>query len=160
MKYFLDTEFNSFGGELISLALVREDGVALYVTYDQSGMQIHEWVRENVIPILVLDPIPQHVMQFLNASPVEAAVYIKNFLDMDPQKLPIIVADWPEDVAYLARALITGPGTMAKIDRIVFDYVNVDSWFQGKWLHGNTPEAAVQHNAYWDACALRAVFIT
>ena len=32
MRYFLDTEFNGFGGALLSLALVPEDGEEFYVT--------------------------------------------------------------------------------------------------------------------------------
>ena len=37
MRYFLDTEFNGFGGALLSLALVPEDGEEFYVTLDCDG---------------------------------------------------------------------------------------------------------------------------
>lgn len=30
MRYYLDTEFNGRGGQLLSLALVREDGESIY----------------------------------------------------------------------------------------------------------------------------------
>ena len=34
MRYFLDTEYNGWGGVLLSLALVPDDGEDLYVTLD------------------------------------------------------------------------------------------------------------------------------
>ena len=43
MRYFLDTEFNGFGGELLSLALVREDGASIYLLYTVPG-NIARWV--------------------------------------------------------------------------------------------------------------------
>ncbi len=30
MRYYIDTEFNGTGGQLLSLALVREDGLSFY----------------------------------------------------------------------------------------------------------------------------------
>gem|GEM_PF-4079500 len=35
LRYFLDTEFNGFGGALISLALVSEAGPSLYLIYGE-----------------------------------------------------------------------------------------------------------------------------
>jgi hypothetical protein len=157
MKYFLDTEFNGFGGELLSLALVREDNEAIYITYKYDGA-IVEWVRNNVMPIMLSIPSPMPGMAYIDIERREGAAIIRNFLNQDPQKLPVIVADWPDDIAYLCKALMTGPGMMAAVDRIVFDYVSVDAWFEGKFVKGNTPEGAVQHNAYWDAQALRMAF--
>ena len=52
MRYALDTEFNGFGGQLLSLALVREDDFSLYITYDRQGLLIDPWVQDNVIPIM------------------------------------------------------------------------------------------------------------
>lgn len=40
MRYFLDTEFNGFGGGLISLALVREDGLPFYAIMHPDYMPI------------------------------------------------------------------------------------------------------------------------
>ena len=34
MRYFLDTEYNGWGGALLSLALVPDDGEELYLTLD------------------------------------------------------------------------------------------------------------------------------
>ena len=37
MRYFLDTEYNGWGGALLSLALVPDDGEELYLTLDWDG---------------------------------------------------------------------------------------------------------------------------
>ena len=57
MKYFLDTEFNEFGGELISLALVREDGESIYLVYPDLP-EYGAWVKEHVVPIIWSIPSP------------------------------------------------------------------------------------------------------
>lgn len=50
MRLFIDGEWNSFGGDLISLALVAEDGREWYEVLD--CVDPHPWVAENVIPKL------------------------------------------------------------------------------------------------------------
>lgn len=143
MRYFLDTEFNEFGGDLISLALVSEDGEReLYVATDcpKPG----EWVKENVIPILSAHdahPYPVKSDQFGHA--------IRWFLKDD--KLPTIIADWPDDIRYFCQALITGPGQMVAIARLQFQMIRIDSY-------PTELPGAVQHNALWDARALRRAF--
>lgn len=142
MRYTLDTEFNGFGGDLLSLALVREDGESLYlVTSDPPPLV--EWVAVNVWPIMhdcpadvVVAPMPKW--------PAAIAHFFAEDLGV-----PYVISDWPDDIRYLCQALITGPGMMAPVPRIQFDVVRVDAYPTA--LHG-----AVQHNAWWDAMALRA----
>jgi hypothetical protein len=50
MKLFLDCEFNGFGGELISMALVDENEKYFYEVLP--CMNPTSWVFNNVIPIL------------------------------------------------------------------------------------------------------------
>lgn len=55
MRYFLDTEFDEDGRtiELISIAIVREDGAEMYaVSSDFDPGHCDEWVRMNVLPLL------------------------------------------------------------------------------------------------------------
>ena len=49
VRYFLDTEFNGFGGALLSLALVPEDGSEFYITLAFDG-ELNAWVERNVLP--------------------------------------------------------------------------------------------------------------
>ena len=142
MDYFLDTEFNGFFGELISLALVREDGESLYIIYKIES-ELDPWVRDNVVPILATDKCENRIIA---KTRLEGANAIAKFLKGD--SVPYIITDWPDDVKYFCQAIITGPGVMASIPRVVFDIVRVDAY-------PTTLEGAVQHNAWWDALALK-----
>ena len=151
MRYYLDTEFNEFGGELISLALVREDGKSIYLVYP-TLKKYGDWVKENVVPILWDIPLPVAQLEawkLLNNE--EGARIIQEFLSGDDH--PIIVTDWPDDIKYFCQAIITGPGMMINIPRLSFEMVRVDAYPSVLEKHG-----AVQHNAYWDAMALRVLF--
>jgi len=141
-RYFLDTEFNEFGGSLISLALVGADGRELYVS--TPCKKPSAWVKKNVIPIIKCagaDPIEIDPDQFGHA--------IAKFLFDD--KVPTIIADWPDDIRYFCQAIITGPGEMVAIPRLQFQMLRIDAY-------PTDLPGAVQHNALWDARALRHVF--
>lgn len=141
MKYYLDVEFSDFRGELISLALVGEDGCELHLL-THSLPSTNPWVRENVIPHLFAegtDPTIWRTDLF--------GVQIAKFLSGDI--LPIVIADWPDDVRYFCECLITGPGEMVDIPGIRFDIQRVDAY-------PTTLLGATQHNAMWDARALKA----
>lgn len=150
MRYYLDCEFNGKGGDLISLAMIREDGWSLYAVVtdalsDPANGTLHDnitpWVMTNVIPILKACPVkPEAVLE--DALPR----VIERFLSNDPS--PHVVTDWPEDMAYFARAIINGPGTMINIPRLIMELIRVDAY------PTDIPNA-VQHNAWWDALALR-----
>jgi hypothetical protein len=143
MRYFLDTEFNGFGGALLSLALVPEDGSEFYVTLASTEPSL-PWVERNVVPYL--DHVPVGLVSpRLNRH--EAAAALSQYLAMDPQ--PWIVADWPEDIAQFCNLLMTGPGEMVPVPTIAFQLVP---------MHGFSTAANsdVPHNALHDARALRA----
>jgi hypothetical protein len=143
MRYFLDTEFNEFGGDLISLALVSETGPDdLYIA--TACPNPGAWVRENVLPIVhCAGAIPVLV------RPSEFGRAIRRYLEKD--RWPIIIADWPDDISYFCKALITAPGEMVSIARLQFQLERVDAY-------PTDLPGAVQHNALWDARALRHIF--
>lgn len=146
MRYFLDTEFNGFGGELISLALVREDGDSLYLVYPEPLDRYDVWVQKNVMPILWDIPSPLPGMAYQLESRQDAAFRIQEFLQGDLN--PVIITDWPDDIKYFCQAIITGPGSMINIPQLSFQMVRVDAY-------PTILEGAVQHNSWWDARALR-----
>lgn len=140
MKHFLDTEFNGMGGDLISLALVSDDNRELYLaTPCYSPVP---WVAENVLPIV---GCPGAVPLICDME--KWGLQIMWFLAKDPNS-PTIVADWPDDISYFCKALIVGPGQMVNIPSLNFEMVRVDAY------PTDLPGAA-QHNALWDARALR-----
>ncbi len=142
MRYFLDTEFNGYGGALLSLALVPEDGEELYVTL-QCADAPHTWVERNVIPFL--DMVPEG-MKAPRLEHIAAAQALGGYLASDPQ--PEIVADWPEDILHFCALLMTGPGQMVPIPALTFRIVPLPGF-------STAMNSAVPHNALHDARALR-----
>lgn len=144
MHYYLDTEFNEFGGDLISLALVRDDGESLYVVFPSYQGATGEWVAANVLPIV--PSVPAFVEIIVCEDHADGSIELARFLKGDPA--PCIVTDWPDDVRWLCQLLITGPGQMIGIPSATFEMRRVDAY-------PTTLTGAVQHNAWWDAMALR-----
>jgi hypothetical protein len=62
MRYFIDVEFNGFGGPLISLALAPEDPEAVPFYEALLCDQPEAWVAEHVMPVLRTRPIPRKEM--------------------------------------------------------------------------------------------------
>lgn len=146
MRYTLDTEFDGFGGELLSIGLVREDRESIYIVYKHDPETLEPWVRENVVPIFKSIPSPMPGMAYFDVTHIEGASLLRNFFAQDPD-VPYICVDWPDDIRYLCSALITGPGTMVSLPRLIFDMIRVDAY-------PTDLEGCVQHNAYHDARAL------
>lgn len=143
MLYCLDCEFNGFGGELISLALSGEAGELYLVRPEDelNAMDTHDWVAEHVLPLLSLPDALPAVLPLVRFGRA-----IQAFLTSDPA--PTVVADWPEDLMHLMQCLIIAPGQMVKIPELSLRLVQVSA-YPSEITH------AVQHNALWDARALR-----
>ena len=116
LRYYLDTEYDGWGGALISLALVAESDEELYLVLDhQPG---DPWVQRHVMPFLDSVPEPLRSPRLSRAAAAEALAY---FLGGDPD--PLIIADWPEDIAQFSMLLVTGPGTMVALPSLRFQLV-------------------------------------
>jgi hypothetical protein len=143
MRYFLDTEFNGFGGALISVALVPEHGDQEYYAVLRLDEEPHGWVQRNVMPYLRSVPVG------MDASPMsraEAVRELQAYLAPDPD--PVIVADWPEDIAQFCMLLVTGPGDMAPVGSLRFEFISSPGF-------STANNSRVPHNALHDARALR-----
>ena len=142
LRYFLDTEYNGWSGALLSLALVPDEGEELYLTLDWNG-PLEDWVERNVIPYL--DAVPEsHVSPRMNRT--DAARTIAHYLAGDAD--PVIVADWPEDIALMSALLVMGPGVMAEVPGLTFRFVPLTGF-------STAANSKVPHNALHDARALR-----
>lgn len=137
MRYFLDTEFNGFCGDLISIALVPEDDGHAPFYAAIACQDPTPWVAEHIIPVLDVEPVTRSRL----------ADQFADYLGDDPE--PVLVADWPEDIAHAARLLVIGPGLMKPVRNISFDLVDAELVSSGEG-------SAVPHNAYHDALRLRA----
>lgn len=150
MKYYLDCEFNGMGGELLSLALVSDTERSLYLIRDDMPADIEPWVANNVLPILHAEihaPVGKAGRDVVVAPLETWPDLIEGLLAADGNVT--IVTDWPDDIKYFCELILTGPGTMIEVrPGITFEMVRVDAY-------PTTLPGAIQHNAYWDAMALR-----
>jgi hypothetical protein len=143
MKLFLDTEFNGFGGQLISLALVPENSdYPEFYKELEIHEAVHPWVKEHVIPSLITGLVPTTMEKFRK----DLANYL-NTISMSSGEELEIVADWPDDIRYMCESLISGPGTRYSMPNLTFrldfniDYVS-----------------EIPHNALHDAKGIRNYF--
>ena len=155
MKYYLDTEFDGPQGPLISLALVREDcPIVLYLInqeYGRNGVTASEvvWVRDNVIPILY--DIPKGTQCIEDTA---FGGWLRAFLKFDDNIH--IVADSMVDIYRFCKEMTqdsSGEYVSNPHKKITFTVDNVDTY-------PTDLPGAIQHNAVWDARALKhAIYI-
>jgi hypothetical protein len=130
MKIWMDSEFNGFGGELISIALVDENRCGFYGSLGCKDPM--PWVAENVMPFLGTEPIGRPTLQR------ELQAYLSKYSTIE------LIADWPEDIAHFCGLMIVRPGecmTLPPLTMTLCSYAAVPS--------------ELPHNAYHDALALR-----
>lgn len=96
MRIAIDCEFNEFGGELISMALVAEDGREWYEVLPCPNPG--KWIEDHVMPILGKEPIAKEQFQ----SSLQQ--FLSQFESVH------LISDWPEDIKFFCESLITGPG--------------------------------------------------
>lgn len=139
---YLDTEFDGFGGDLISLALYNPNGESFYEVKRgiimnpshsmASGIakKLDPWVVEHVIPVLGKAPIGWRAFE------ETLKAYLLRHSGVR------IVADWPEDFIHLFRYLYGEKGWQLEFE------CTAELVMSGP-LH-----SAIPHNALEDAKAL------
>jgi hypothetical protein len=127
---YIDTEFNGFGGQLISMAIVLDNGIEFYQVKELPAI-IDLWVQDNVIPVLGKKPIPNDVFK----------ACLKEFLLA--HRPDCIVADWPSDLEHLFREMMGS--SHAETIALSFNAV-LDPFIKY--------ESKIPHNALEDARAI------
>ncbi len=135
MRAWIDTEFDGYEGRLISIAIVAEDGREWYAVINGPPPK-DKWVAENVMPVLGNG----RPMSPLMAS-ASLGLWLSKYRSLH------IIADWPDDIAYFSRALITVPGEMVAVPKLTFE-LDRDLPCTADW-------SKIPHNALEDARALR-----
>ena len=95
-RLYIDCEFNGFGGELISMALVGDDGREWYAVLPEPRIW-DAWCFEHVLPML-----DKEAPTIRAISREEFRVSLRCFLDQ--YQNPIIVADWYVDLVHFFSA--------------------------------------------------------
>lgn len=132
MRIFIDCEFNSAEGGLISMGMISEDGQRTFYEVVDVTEAIDPWVKENVMPILEKEPIPFKEFQR------KLRVFLSQFPKVH------IIADHPADIIRICRAMIVSGGEFMEIP-VTFE---VDHQLSAK-------QSKVLHNAFHDAVAIR-----
>ena len=133
MKLFLDCEFNGFGGELISMALVDENEKYFYEVLP--CMNPTSCVFNNVIPIL-------------NKQAIDLKEFKKNLFNfLNHYETIHIVADWPEDFSLFLTTLMLQQGVCMTTPKLTMELWESDT--------NLTIDSEIPHNALQDAFALK-----
>lgn len=135
MNIFIDCEFNGFGGDLLSMALVADDGKVFYEVLGLDKDYGYErWVFDNVVPILNKDPISKDLFQS------KLWAFINQYTEIH------LIADWPDDIKYFCASLITAPGVCINTPPKLT--MEIDRELSSK-------SSKILHNALEDAVAIR-----
>ena len=129
-ELFLDTEFNGFGGALISMALVEDDT---------------SWYEVLEVPTNPDPWVAQHVIPFLMKKPIGLAAFRSSFHSfLKRYDRPKIICDWHADVEHFCRMLAGA------------DYgSSLDFPCEIRLLTGVKYNSTIPHNALADAQALK-----
>jgi hypothetical protein len=130
-RAWLDTEFNGFGGELISMALVDHLGQSVYFALPCE--RPIDWVAANVMPVLGLAPTTRRAAQ------ASVRMFLHRFSEVH------IVANWPDDIRHFCAFMVDGPAELLELPPLMFELR----------LELAPIKSAVPHNALADARALR-----
>ncbi len=103
MRLYLDTEFNGFGGDLISLALVSPP---MPHPMASGGSVVSQWY-ETVMFKGPVDPwVKAHVIPVLDRAPLLPKAFKSFFHDFIRQfSNPEIICDWHADAAHFCQLL-------------------------------------------------------
>lgn len=134
MKLFIDTEFNGFGGDLLSMGIVAADGQEFYGAIRFNG-EYDPWVKQNVVPYLGVTSAYERFQSKL-----------KDFLGQYSEIT--VIADWPDDLRYFCQALITRPGEMMPLPSFKCEMI--------REIYSSDSEKP--HHALYDARAIKAVY--
>lgn len=141
-KLIIDCEFNSSGGQLLSMALVPvKEGVAPF--YEELAVvePIDHWVAENVMPHMKL-AADNNWRHSLPSFQMALEAYLDQFEEVQ------IIADWPDDISYFCKATITAPGEAIKMPKMSFKISPITN-----------EKSKTLHNALADAEAMRLDYI-
>jgi hypothetical protein len=131
MKLWIDGEWNSYKGALISMAIVDEEGREWYEVLECESPD--PWIAEHVMPFLNKQPVPfRHVQESLEG-------FLREYVSVH------IIADWPEDIERFCNLLITGPGMRIDTPLLTMEVKRTI----------NSDASAIPHNALEDAKAMR-----
>jgi hypothetical protein len=138
-KFFIDTEFNGFGRDLISMAIVGENGEEFYEVVElRPDILIDSFVLEHVLPRTEKQPAQYSVFQD------KLREFLIRYVSYDS----MIIADWPDDISYFCKAMISSPGECICHLRLNMVVDHRLSSSQSKNLHNALEDARAIRDCY------------
>lgn len=137
MKIWIDTEFTTFQGSLISMALIDENNEHFYEVIEFDASECHEWVTQNVLPILNKEPITKEMFEYKFWN------YMKKYDSVH------LIADWPDDIKYFCEVLHIRPGEM----------LNMPTRFTMEVCRRMNVHSNQEHNALSDAIGIKEAYL-
>lgn len=134
MNIYLDCEFNGFNGQLLSMAMVANEGKEFYEVLPLPEI-IDPWVAENVVPKFGKDAISKYEFQS------KFRAFLNQF------DLPNIRVDWYVDLQYFFNEFNGKDYSSSFAYACKTEIQLIDS------LNSQVP-----HHALWDARALRSAW--
>jgi len=133
MKLYIDCEFNSYKGKLITMALVPAAPLTRpFYCGPEMPDKLDPWVAQHVMPVLGAAVIlPKAEFQ------KRLEKYLMQFDSIE------VIADWPEDLQHFCEQLIVGPGERINTPPLTMRIERVDA------------PSEVPHNALADAIGIR-----
>lgn len=135
MNIWIDTEFTDFKGSLMSMALIDENDEYFYEVLEHP--EPCEWVKQNVVPILLKEPISREEFE------QRFWIYMKKYDEVH------LIADWPDDIKYFCEVLHIRPGKM----------LNMPTRFTMEVCRRMNVHSAIEHNALEDAIGIKAAYL-
>lgn len=129
-KICVDCEFNGFGGELISFAMVADDGREFYAVLPEPRIW-DAWCFANVFPVLNKVPVASY-----DDFRIAFIEFLRGF------DRPHIVADWPADLYWFNAVLLGKSHTESVLRPCTMELVDCNY------------VSAIPHNALEDARAI------
>ena len=154
VELFVDCEFDDTTKTLLSVGITNKMG-GVYYAFDSKAADAveNEWVKENVVPLL-LDVPPGTMATDLNAQGIDWGTWLEYVMKSTSHSHDtvysdfIIHMDFPTDVEYISRILHLGEGKrIGQMRNVTFKIDYVDAY-------PTKLKEAVQHNAAWDALAI------
>lgn len=142
-QFYIDCEFDGHNGPLLSMAIVSDIDDGIHIKINETAKD--PWVLENVTPKMFMHKAPTA----FEVSIFDVGFLLREYIGDDD--CPIIIADSAVDIARFCHAITTsstGEWFCLDYPDMVFEVRNVD-------CYPTDLKDAVQHNAWWDAMALR-----
>lgn len=143
VRFYIDCEFDGHNGPLLSIAIIPETGSGVHIRTTEPVND--NWVYNHVLPLMDQHCADDAYTVRLN----RVGFYLRRAMAGIDE--PVIIADSPVDIGRFCAALSTseaGGWASADYPKMTFEVHNVD-------CYPTDLEGAVQHNAWWDAMALR-----